>query len=173
MKLIFTYIVILGFSIISTKKPMPNKVVDIKSFVKGIVDLPSDSNNKRIYLIELNIKNISDSVIVFLTQSCMTIDNLVFDSKEIIPLANNCLSISIAPIILKPNQEFSFVFMITSKKHFPEILKVGWIFLKPENIGDIDNYYKVLANSAKRNENIIWSNPIGLFPRGANPFEIR
>jgi hypothetical protein len=173
MKITFYFLILIAFSFCSNRKPVAKYDLVVKSVVKGVFEIPRDSTGKRIYLMELKIINKADTLIEFLTENCTAGENIVYDSKDIIPVVNNCAGNGIAPIFLRPNQEFSLVFMFTTKNKFPKILKIGWILLTREITGSVDNYFNTLEKGYEKFENVIWSNPIELGCCGGFPYEVR
>ena len=164
---------VIALSFCNIKFSIPTSSLSLNAVLKGVFDFPKVSTGNRYYLIELKIKNTSTTQIEFLTHSCTPGENLVFDSSNIIPVINTCVSNRLRPVILKPNQEFSVVSIITSSSSFPEALKVGWIFLNRENTKSSDEYFNTLFKSREKGENILWSSPLKLGDWGGEPYEIR
>jgi hypothetical protein len=171
----FPYFVLLAstFCFCGSSNSHLEEKLKIETFVKGVYDVPRDSTGYTFFMIGLKLKNISDTPVEFLTMSCTTGSNLVFDSKRLVPVINNCASNYPVPIVLKPEQEFDFTFLLQAVDSYPDELKIGWIILTEENTHSVDQYFDYLEEFREKLENVIWSNPIHLYCCAFNQFEIK
>ena len=156
----------------STNSRLEEKL-KIETFIKGVYDVPRDGTGNTFFMIGLKLKNISDSTVEFLTMTCTTGSNLVFDSNQVEPVINNCASNYPTPIVLKQNQEFDFTFLLKADKSYPDKLRIGWIILTEENTHSADEYFDYLHKFRENLENVIWAHPIELYCCAFNQFEIK
>lgn len=173
MKLTFTFLVLIAFSFCSNKKPAIESDIVVKTVLKGVYDIPWDNPAGRYILVDVKLINNSNTPHQFLTMTCTTGSNLVFDSKNVSPTINICSGNSITTISLNPRQEFSFVAILKLTPPYPDRLKTGWILLTYENTLSVDNYSHVLGESRQKLENIIWSPSIELMSAGGYPYEVK
>jgi hypothetical protein len=180
MKYSIFVLLALSFYSCSDANSQIEKKLHIQTFLKGVYDIPrhQDTAGIRIFLIGLKLKNISDNPVEFLTMTCTTGSNLVFDSNQLKPVVNNCASNYITPIILDPQQEFDFAFLLRTvdsytADSYPDSLKIGWVLLTKENTHSADKYFDYLVKFSENLENVIWANPIDLNCCDFRQFEIK
>jgi hypothetical protein len=173
MKLSYILLLASTFCFCSNTSSQLEEKLQIKTFVKGVYDVPRDRTGKTFFMIGLKLKNISDSPVEFLTMTCTTGSNVVFDSNLLEPVINNCASNFSTPIVLKQNQEFDFTFLLSAKGSYPDRLKIGWIVLTKENTPNASEYYDYLNKFRKNLEHVIWATPIELYCCAFNQFEIK
>lgn len=138
--------------------------------MKGVYRVPGEGT---LFMIGLKLKNISDSNIDFLAMNCATIINVVFDSNQLVPVVNNCASNYPIPIVMNPQQEFDFTFLLKASGLFPDRLKIGWVLLSKQNTPSINQYHDNLDKFRAKLENVLWADPIYLTVVGFNQFEIK
>jgi hypothetical protein len=170
----FTSILLLAstLSFCSSKNSHLEEKLIIQTFVKGVYDVPRDENGSRFFLIGLKLINISEGPIQFLTMTCTTGSNLVFDSKQLEPVVNNCASNYPIPVTLNPKQEFNFTFLLKAPSPYSGKVKIGWVLLTRENTHSASEYFDYLYKFRKNLENVIWADPIELNCCGFKQFEI-
>lgn len=170
MKLTFTVLLLLAFSFCGNKKSVVEPKPDIKTIIKAVY---GQAKENRSVLVEVKLINNSNSIIEFLTMTCGTADNLVFEPRDVYARANNCSGNHLTTIKLNPKQEFSLVTLLEFEKYYPEYLKVGWILLDYENTKSPRDYHDVVFRGKEKLENIIWSEPVELYCCNAHPYDIR
>lgn len=146
--------------------------VVLKSYLKSVYNLPRGNDSIYYLLVEVKIINNSNSKIEFLTMSCSTGENLVFDSGNVNDCINNCSGNSLAPITLNPKQEFSVLSILKTTKDIPKYLKIGWVLVNDKDIGSLRDFFNILEESKGKLENIIWGAPLELTYAGVCPFEV-
>jgi hypothetical protein len=169
MKIFYIFLLASTFCFCSSKNSHIEEKVKIETFVKGVYEIPRDGGGSRFFLIGLKLLNISQDSIEFVTMTCATGANLVFDTNEVEPVVNNCSSNSATQITLKSNQEFDFTFLLKANNTFSNRLKIGWVLFNRENTHNVNDLYKFRENL----ENVIWANPIELDCCAFRQYEIK
>jgi hypothetical protein len=154
----------------SSPKSNLQEGLKVKTFVKGVFNV---SNEKTLFMIGLKLKNISNTSIEFWTMTCTTVGNIVFDSDKLELVVNNCASNFPRPVILKPEQEFDFTFLIKASDSYPKKIKIGWIILNKENTQFFDYYSDNLFKFREKLENVLWADPIELNCCAFDQYEIK
>jgi hypothetical protein len=173
MKLPYIFLLALMLFFCDSAKSQLEEKLKIATFVKGVYDVPRDSSGKRFFMIGLKLKNISGTQVEFLTMTCTTGSNVIFDSDKLEIVANNCAGNYITPVTLEPDQEFDFTFLLKAVDSYPDKLKIGWILLTKENTHSVDLYFDYLSEFREKLKNIIWANPIELYCCAFKQFEIK
>ena len=171
MKFVCASLLVLTFSFCSGKNPTPENKLQIETTLKGVFNIPFNGTT-RCYLIGLKLVNGSDSPIEFLTMTCSTVGNLVFNSNAVQKIIGNCAGNHLTTIKLNPKQEFSFNFILQSSEPYPDYLKIGWIIMTYENSHSPMEYSKYLEIYREKLENILWAPPLELGCCGGQPYEI-
>jgi len=165
------------FSCNSQKDAGGNPPINIEAIIKGCYNLPQyDSrlyyDSTYYFLTEVKITNSSEKNVEFLTFSCTTPGNVVFEAPFAIIDINNCSNNHMRKINLGPKQEFSlpFIFQV-SKRYLQRSISIGWIFLNPTEV-DPANELKIFDESRKKLKNIVWGPSIKLDPSSGSPYVI-
>jgi len=122
----------------------------------------NESDSVRYYLVELELKNASDSSIGFTCYSCTTIANIVLDIKSVTICTKLCPENYLNSIELKPNQVF-FIPIVLRVSDINVVmnqsLSIGFIWVNEPNQS---RFTKAIQDKKKSQQDIIWSDPISL-----------
>ena len=151
-----------------------SKLIFEAIFKGGFSNFANERDSNYYYLVEVHLRNNTDSTCEFITMSCASLVNIVTDSKEINFLYHNCASNYPGPIKLKPNQEFSIPFIVYRKRNnekFDESVRFGFVLANPCFFHG-DRITSQLREMNKEKKHVIWSESIVLSTCSFHPFKI-
>lgn len=177
MKWIYLALTIICFSYgcnTTTNSPPKEKKLVLKAIYKGIYFIPQDSTYDYC-LIDIKLINNTDTTCEFVAFNSLTSYNIATDSKYVEILGNICGSNYPVPFIIKPNQTFSIPVILQTKQNSPAIgkeIKFGLVLLPLSKLAKITDFRFTIYMMKKSNENMIWTDPIILYPGGGDQYEI-
>ena len=142
---------------------------------------PNDKNYY--YLLELSLKNQTNTEYEFYTLSCGSLVNVVTDSKQLGFLFHNCSKNYGVLVKLKPQQEYNIPVIVLRNRYMQDFLhnvKFGFIFNERKSTPFNKNtpltneeIISELQALREKQENVIWSDPVPLTATNFKQYEIR
>ncbi len=142
---------------------------------------PNDKNYY--YLLELSLKNQTNTEYEFYTLSCGSLVNVVTDSKQLGFLYHNCSKNYGVLVKLKPQQEYNIPVIVLRNRYMQGFLhnvKFGFIFNERKSTPFNKNtpltneeIISELQALREKQENVIWSDPVPLTATNFKQYEIR
>ena len=173
MKFIVSIFLLLSLVLDSNITYLHEDKLGIESSIKAVYTILPNAQGPKYYLIGIKLVNVSDSTFEFLTTTCGTIGNVVFDSQDVSPVIGKCINNQITTIKLDPNQEFTFTFLVKADKKYTGSLKIGWVLMTYENTVVVNNYIKTLEYFRDKLENVIWAKPLELKNARISRYDIK
>lgn len=142
---------------------------------------PNDKNYY--YLLELSLKNQTNTDYEFYTLSCGSLVNVVTDSKQLGFLYHNCSKNYGVLVKLKPQQEYNIPVIVLRNRYMQGFIhNVNFGFILSERKSTSFNKNTPLTNEEiiselqtlrEKQENVIWSDPVPLTATNFKQYEIR
>ena len=142
---------------------------------------PNDKNYY--YLVELSLKNQTNTDYEFYTLSCGSLVNVVTDSKQLGFLFHNCSKNYGVLVKLKPQQEYNIPVIVLRNRYMQGFLhnvKFGFVFCERKSTPfnkktplTNEEIISELQDLREKQENVIWSDPVPLTATNFKQYEIR